>query len=237
MSNNEHVTQQSSNWPRGRMPFPGSTLALFIISLNAFAQEAPPTMKRLTVHFQSPEISESSFAAKPKTIYRAGNRYCRTEELPDDEHGIHGLRITNEPDTWMVNLFTMKAQHYVDSGPTFNCKMPIFIFGQDIKSTADLKNPLFELEFGHEIEYFEAEGAMRQQGPVLQGKPTNAYVVDVADSHLILFTAETPQRPLAVARQRRNARDVFWYDTYEERTFDPKLFARPTDVKIEDARP
>ena len=47
-----------------------------------------------------------SFATKPKTMYRAGNGHCRTEESPDIEQGLHGLMIVNEPDVWMLNLLT-----------------------------------------------------------------------------------------------------------------------------------
>jgi hypothetical protein len=38
------------------------------------------------------------------------------EELPNPEHGIHGLVIINEPDTWLVNLMTKAAKHQVDHG-------------------------------------------------------------------------------------------------------------------------
>jgi hypothetical protein len=34
--------------------------------------------------------------------------------------------IINEPEIWMVNLLSKTAQHYVDSGPTFSCRMPMF---------------------------------------------------------------------------------------------------------------
>ncbi len=115
---------------------------------SLLAQEQPRTMTKLVVHLQSPDVPEDSFGAKPKTMYRAGTGYCRIEELPDEEHGIHGLMIINEPDTWMVNLLAKTAQHYIDSGPTFNSRMPIFVFGQDIKSAEDLKRPAFQLEFG-----------------------------------------------------------------------------------------
>ena len=82
-------------------------------------------------------------------MYRAGAGYCRTEELPDPERGIHGLTIINELDVRIVNLFGKTARYYVDSGPTFNCHLPIFR-GEQVKSAADIKNPLLELEFGQE---------------------------------------------------------------------------------------
>ena len=206
-----------------------------VLSVVVFGQQPPETMTKLAVRLQSPDVPGQSFAAKPKVIYRAGSGYCRTEELPDPEQGIHGLMIINEPDIWMVNLLTKTAQHYVDPGPTFNCRMPMFQ-GEKIKSAADTKNPILELEFGHEIAYFKDKGAAPMQGPVLRDKPTIAYAWDVGDSLLLLFTTGTPERPWAVVRQHGETRETFWYGTYEQLTFDPKLFAKPGDVKIEEVK-
>src|ERR1700733_11064825 len=81
-----------------------SLMVLFALSTFGFGEQPPESMTKLSVRLQSPQIPEESFAAKPKIMYRAGNGYCRTEELPDTEHGVHGLMIINEPDVWMVNL-------------------------------------------------------------------------------------------------------------------------------------
>lgn len=205
-----------------------------LAGLLAFCEESPQTMTVLSVHVQSPSVPEGSFGAKPKVMYRAGSRYCRTEEMPDPENGIHGLMIINEPHVWMVNLLAKTARHIVDQGPTFNCRMPIFVYGEDVKSAGDLKNPLNELEFGREIEYFKGKGATPSDGPTLQGKATIAYTVHVGESQLILFTIGRPERPRAVARLHDAAREIYWYGLYEQIPFDPKLFAKPTGVKIED---
>lgn len=209
----------------------------FVLLLSAVTcGQVPQTMTKLTVRLQSPDVPEDSFAAKPKTMYRAGNGYCRTEEQPDSEHGIHGLMIINEPDTWMVNLLATTAQHYLDPGPTFNCRMPVFVYGEEIKSGADVKKPLFELEFGREISYFKAKGAIPKPGPVLRDKPTNVYASDVGSSQLFLFTTGAPERPWAVVRQHGNSREIFWYSIYEQLPFDLKLFAKPANVRIEEAK-
>jgi hypothetical protein len=164
-------------------------------------------------------------------------QYCRIEESLDNEHGIHGLLIINEPDEWLVNLLTKTARHFIDPGPTFNCRLPIFVKDEDIKSAADVNKPLMDLEFGRESTFFIGRGATPNDGPSLQGKPTEAYTLDVADSQLFLFANGVPERPVAVARQRGSIREVYWYGDYEEIPFDAKLFARPDGVKIEEARP
>ncbi len=214
-----------------------SLLLIIACALSAVAsgQQFPEAMTKLIVRLQSPDVPEESFAAKPKTTYRAGNSYCRTEELPDPEQGIHGLLIINEPDVWMVNLFIKTGQHFVDPGPTFNCRLPIFR-GEQVKSGADLKSPLLELEFGRELAYFKEKRAMQKQGPVLRDKPTSVYTSDVGDSQLLLFTTGTPERPWAVARQHGNSREIFWYVAYEQLPFDAKLFARPEGIKIEEGK-
>jgi hypothetical protein len=95
------------------------TLAL---CAGAYGEDTPATMTMLTVKLESPEIPKESFAAQPKRIYRSGSRYCRLEENPDLEHGIHGLLIMNEPDSWLINRLDKTAKHMLDPGPTF--KLP-----------------------------------------------------------------------------------------------------------------
>jgi hypothetical protein len=136
-----------------------------------------------------------------------------------------------------VNLLNKSARHFIDPGPTFNCRLPIFVFGEDIKSAADLKKPLMDLEFGRERAFFVNKGVAPSEGPSLQGKPTKAYTVDIADSQLVLFTSGTPERPVAIARQHGDVREVYWYGDYAEISFDAKLFAPPDGVKIGDAKP
>lgn len=102
---------------------------------------------------------------KPKRIYRAGTRYCRTEENPDIQNGIHGLMIINEPDVWMVNRLDKSARHIIDTGPTYNCRMPMFINGAE-----DMKKTLAELEFGRELDFFRPKSPTPNPGPVLLGK-------------------------------------------------------------------
>lgn len=189
----------------GRMK---TLLAICILSAIVFGQQVPETMTKLTVRLQSPGISEESFAAKPKTMYRAGSGYCRTEELPDLDRGIHGLMVVNEPDAWMVNLLTKTAQHFVDPGPTFNCHLPIF-HGEQVKSAADMKNSLLDLEFGQELSYFKGKRVTPKQGPVLRDKPTSVYTAEIGDSQLFLFTTGAPERPWAVARHHSNTREIF----------------------------
>jgi hypothetical protein len=149
-------------------------------------------MIKLTVRLEGSDTPQESCGAKPKVVYRAGAGYCRTEEMPDPEHDIHALLILNEPDGWMVNLLTKTAKHFVDPDPTFNCHLPIFR-SEQVKSGADMKDPLLELEFGQELGYFKGKGAAPKVGPVLRDKPTTIYAVNIGDTQLFLFATGTPE--------------------------------------------
>ena len=177
------------------------------LATGLFAQQPPKTMTKVVVQLQSPDVPADSFAAKPKTMYRAGTQFCRIEEEPDAEHGIHGLMIINEPDAWMINLVTMTAQHFVDPGPTFNCRLQIFAReARDLPE--DEGKQIAGLEFGYELEFFKSKGATAQQGMVLQTKQTTLYKLQFGDSTVALFTYGTPEHPLAVAWTRGEERNI-----------------------------
>src|ERR1700685_3004204 len=137
-------------------------------------------------------------------MFRAGTRYCRIEESPDTEHSIHGLVVINEPDAWLVNLLNKTAQHHLDTGPTFNCRLPIFTL--DAKPAAETGNQLADLEFGRELPYFREKGATVKDGLILKGKKTTSYTIQLVESQLLLFTSGTPERPIAVAWQHADRR-------------------------------
>jgi len=141
--------------------------------------------------------------------------------------------IVNEPDYWMVNLLARTARHGLDPGPTFNCHLPIFAD----ESLDEEGKQIRQLEFGLELEFFKSKGATPETGPVLQTKETMVYRTKAGSAALALFTYGTPEHPLAVARQRGEKNDLFWYSGYGQVEFDPKLFAKPENVKVEDSKP
>jgi hypothetical protein len=209
--------------------------AAFLVCATAFSQELPKTMTKMVVQLQSPDVPAGSFAAMPKTMYRAGTQYCRIEEQDDSAQKIHGLTIVNEPDAWMINLETHSGKHMVDPGPTYNCRLPIFASLVSAIPEEESKD-IVALEFGLEQEFFKAKGATPHPGGVQQGQQTTAYVVHIGESSFALLTYGTPERPLAVAWTRGDKNEIFWYSGYGQVDFDPTLFAKPEGVKIEDAK-
>jgi len=191
---------------------------------------------RVEVTFHSPDVPDGSFAAKPKVFYRAADRYCRIEEAADPEHGLHNLMIINEPDFWAVNLVTKTAQHGVDPGPSFNCHLPIFAYGNPQSLDEETKE-IRQLEFGREREFFENKGAIPVPGPVLFKHETTVYKTQVGAVWLTLFLAKSPELPIGVSLRRGDKSEIFFYSQYARMEFDPKLFAKPADVKIQDSKP
>jgi hypothetical protein len=206
--------------------------AIFVLLIgvcaNALAEEPPAHMTRLVVKLESPEIPKDSFAAQAKRMYRAGSRYCRIEENPDLANGIYGLLIINEPDSWT-------AKHMVDPGPTYNCRMPIFVSGEEIES-ADVRKILMDLEFGKELDFFKPRSGAPKPGPVMREKATMSYATQAGEWQLFLFTAGNPEAPVAVVRSSGKTREIVWYGEYEQVPFDAKLFALPDAVKIQEMK-
>jgi hypothetical protein len=108
-------------------------------------------MTHAVIQMSGSDISVDSFSAKPKTFWRASSQYCRVDEEPDSEKGIHGRLIVNEPDAWLINLADNTAKHVLDRGPTFNCKLPIFAMDEEMA-----KSKICELEIGQELDFFHA---------------------------------------------------------------------------------
>jgi hypothetical protein len=110
---------------RRRIPYDPMplVLALAALSLNFSADDTPIKMTHVIVRMSGTDIPADSFATKPKVYRRAGSRYCRVDEEPDPDMGIHGRTVINEPDAWLINLADHTARHIVDRGPTFNCRL------------------------------------------------------------------------------------------------------------------
>jgi len=209
---------------------------LSVIVLGQSPSENPDKMTRLVVRFQSPDVPEHTFAAQAKTIYRAGNRYCRVEEMPDVERGIHGLLVVNEPDAWFVNLAAKSARHVIDSGTKQNCHLPLFGKREDVNPATDAEKGLETLEFGRELPYFKDSRVAPVAGPMLFGKHTQVYIIEKPDSRLQLFTSGIPERPLAVARKHAGKQEFYFYDSFDEIPFEARLFSKPEGINIENAK-
>ena len=207
-----------------------SVMLLLAVPRPGICAETPSKMTHAVVQMSGADISADSFSAKPKTFWRASNQYCRVDEEPDPEKGIHGKLIVNEPDAWLVNLADNTAKHVLDPGPTFNCRLPIFALDQEMA-----KSKIGELEIGRELDFFRSNRAKLIEGPKLQFE-ANYYELTVGDSVLRLVERVDIHAPILIGLTRGDKVYKARYLLWNEVPFKADLFAKPTGVKIEEAK-
>lgn len=206
-------------------------LFLTCMAILNCAGQPPTKMTHLIVSMSGTGFPADSFAAKPKTMWRATNQYCRINEEPDPDQGIHGNTIINEPDVWMVNLISKSAQHIVDEGPTFDCKLPIFVLDETM-----VKSKVAELEFGRELEFFKKNNAKKVDGPKLSF-PANYYRLEMEGAVLSLVERSDVHAPIMVGFSRGDTFLKVKYSLWDDQVpFKAELFAKPADVKIIEAK-
>jgi len=192
--------------------------------------EPPGKMIHAIVQMSGSDIPPDSFFNKPKVFWRASNRFCRVDEESDPERGIHGRLVVNEPDAWLINLADNTAKHVLDTGPTFNCRLPIFAMDQDMAKTK-----IGELEIGRELEFFQANGAKLIEGPKLQFE-TKYYELQVGDSTLRLVERVDIHAPIMIGLAHGGKMYKARYLLWGEVPFKEDLFAKPTGLKIEEMK-
>ena len=207
-----------------------SVTLLLAVPRPGICAETPSKMTHAVVQMSGADISADSFSAKPKIFWRASNQYCRVDEEPDPGKGIHGKLIVNEPDAWLVNLADNTAKHVLDPGPTFNCRLPIFALDQEMA-----KSKIGELEIGRELDFFRSNGAKLIEGPKLQFE-ANYYELTVGDSVLRLVERVDIHAPILIGLTRGDKVYKARYLLWNEVPFKADLFAKPTGVKIEEAK-
>jgi len=208
--------------------------ALLLVSAllsPSFSADDTAKMTHMIVRMSGSGIPADSFTAKPKVYWRTGSRYCRVDEEPDPEKGIHGRTVINEPNAWLINLADHTAKHILDQGPTFNCRLPIF--ASDPEAT---KGKLGELEFGRELEFFQSNGAEQIEGPQLQFK-ANYYELRIGDSVLRLVERSDIHAPILIGLIRGEKTVEVHYLLWDDQVpFKADLFAAPTDVRIQEVK-
>ena len=196
----------------------------------AVCAEKPSKMTHAIVQMSGTDISADSFFAKPKTLWRASNQYCRVDEEPDPDKGIHGRLVINEPDAWLINLADNTAKHMLDPGPTFNCRLPIFAMDAEMA-----KSKIGELEVGRELVFFHANGARLIEGPKLQFE-TNYYELTIGDSVLRLVERVDIHAPILIGLARGDKEYKARYLLWDEVPFKADLFEKPTGVETKEVK-
>lgn len=182
-------------------------------------------------------VKPDSVDAKPRTLYRAGEKYLRVEEAPTPGAKVHMLRITREPEAWAINLVDHTARHFLDPGPTFNARAPIF-WSPKPAGEPDPDKQFVGLEFGNEQAFFRQFHATETASRKIEGKDCQALTVKTQTREVtLLFDPETG-KPVQIESTKDGKPDfVVRYVSYETGlSFDPSLFEPPEGLKITEAQ-
>lgn len=194
---------------------------------------APQSMTRMNVRIMGPDIKPGSYAALPKLIYRAGTTYARMENAPDAKARIQKITIIAEPDAYTVDMIDKTGTHAIDQGGPDDLHLPMVLPFDPRHELGTLDH----LEFGDELEFFQKAGAARTAGPVINGKPTDAYTLQVNGATAQLITRQNSDVPVFVSWKTKSGTYKYEYSTYTDLPFDPQLFARPSGIKFREIPP
>jgi hypothetical protein len=184
--------------------------------------QKPESMTKLVVRLSGPHIQPNSAAALPKTIYVAPPHYARIEDPPNAKLGMQKLTIIAEPDAYSVNVIEKKGTHAIDRGGEGDLHVPI-VLPFDLKHSCKLAD---HLEFGDELEFFKDAGAAKEAGPIINAKPTDAYVIE----HTKLVVNPENGHPITLSWNCGDGEYTYEYITVEELPFDPALFQKPAGI-------
>ena len=198
------------------------TLLLSLLSLGAHA--ADDKMLYVEYRLVSKQITPESFDAQIKKVWRLGGEYLRFEDAPNPQTKIHGLIIVAEPDIWIVDRNTNQGQHTVDPGPTFKIHFPLL--------ASETSEKLRQLEFGHELEFFQENGAKDMGVQEVDGLKCKLFRLETDDREATLFlkTDDTPLQVVVKSADYEYAVRFLRYDA--QRRPDKSLFQLPAGVQL-----
>lgn len=193
---------------------------------------APEKMLKVVTVAESDRIDPDSPAAKPRTLYRQGEKYGRIEEPVDPRTGAHLVFVVNEPDLWVADLVGKRGQHAVDPGPTYTFRAQIF--GQAASKNAVIRT----IEFGCEARAMRAAGAKEAQTTHDEiGKVTRLEHTEAGEQIVLLLDRET-QKPkrLELYFDGQLAFAMNYKEYHDALKFDPDLFKKPAGVEYSEAK-
>lgn len=197
------------------------------------SKTAPETMTKMVVRLMGPGIRPGSFAALPKTIYRAGEHRARIEDAPDARQKIQKLTVINEPDAYSVNLIDRKGTHAIDRGGAGDLHLPVVL-------PLDPRHKLGKLdglEFGTEYDFFKAAASERRSGPIINAKTTDAYVLKTGEGTATLVAREGTEIPITISWETPEGKFTYEYITYQDLPFEKKLFVKPSGITFKEIPP
>jgi len=160
----------------------------FLLPELAWAACTPEQMIMIEFRNATPSVEEGSFATKPKTLYRYGDRYGRLEEAPNPKSGIHALVIVNKADVWQINRLDGRIRHIEDPDPESKFIAPVF-------GNPSMPDFLNEYEFGCELEFMKGRGVKPK---TFQAVDRELELYSYGEDPYVIFLAVDPDHQLPV---------------------------------------
>jgi hypothetical protein len=187
------------------------------------------TVTYIEFKYRHDQIKPGSFEATTRKLWRVGKKYARVQEAPDPVLRIHGLMIVNAPNTYMINLYTMQAQHIVDPGPSIDVLVPVFGGEKDPR--------LKKLQMGHEFEFFSGEETRVQLNVSVEGARYDRYTRHFDDTELSMLAMAGTRTPFLMSLKRPKLEYAVQYLKFETGgPADLSLFEVPVGVKLHRAK-
>ncbi|MDQ2659158.1 MAG: hypothetical protein M3Y03_01935 [Verrucomicrobiota bacterium] len=195
----------------------------------AAAKESEPPMTKIVTQIFQINLVGDSVSTSPKTLYLAGTKYMRLEEEPDKGAGTQQLVVTNEPDSWAINLADKTGRHVVDEGPKFDIHAPIFW-----TSSGQVESDFVDLEFGSEMKFFGGGRAAVLEPRKIDGKSYKALSIKTGPHEVILFLDQKTGKPFQIDLHKfgRLVSYVRYLSYQTKLPFKEPLFLPPKDVQL-----
>jgi hypothetical protein len=202
--------------------------ACFLIAHTSHAQSESVKMIKIITRDTSPDVPRTSFAAKPRTIYRIGETYGRVEEELDPDHNTQGLIIISEPKIWIMNLRDKTGRFMIDPGPSYVFRAPVIP-----PEGSGQEQPLKDFEYGREYEFLHSNHATYGK-EILDGKSYDKLYLTIDGFTISLLSYAGEERPyrVTVIKGQKLVLQVD-YDYYK-RDLEPQmtLFELPKNIQI-----
>lgn len=209
--------------------------AAVLIATTSPAQKLE--MMKIVYRMTGPKIPADAPIAKPISLYRAGESYTRVEYPLDSSHNTQLLRITKEPDDWLINLADKSAKHMLDAGPSFVSRNPILWMPKP-PGQPDPDERFKDLEFGNEAKFFLQNHARDLGVRKIDGKDAKSFVMKNGSREVTLFLDAETEKPVQMdVVKDGNPELSIHYLSYETNLeFDPALFEVPQGLKITETK-
>jgi hypothetical protein len=184
-------------------------------------------MVRVVYQNATPGLAEDSLETAPKTLYRLGTKFGRLEQATRIGVETHGLRITNVPDSWIIDTITETGRYSYDASGSLHFRAPVFPAYEDAEF-------LSTLEFGCELAFMIEHSTEPPIEAEITEKKLLNYTVRNGRYRVHLAVLEESRRPVGVGLfEGEEMLQYIRYVDYRHLPFNPGLFYPPADMKIE----